>query len=528
MTWLDDFILYRSANLSNVFLIETDDPKRLQQFINFIKSRERLRKYLYHLQTSEIEDLTVYQTSRGSLMNVLETLRKLASVVIIAWVTTPAEARQLMPFIVTVAQDPNVYCPASERNAVKPVPSTAVVFIHSLEFIPENIRKMCVEITPPVSTYEERLEFLEKTAETVRKLLNIDVRVTPAVVDATAGLNLHEVESACLLSIRKTKGFDLAVFRDFKASLLKRYGLEVIYPRRGFESVGGYKYLKDWFRTRVVDAFKHPDVVRKYGESLPRGVLLYGYPGTGKTWFCKALAKELGLPMVKLSAADFLRGIVGETEARVRRVVKLLESLAPAVVFIDEIDQLFISRASLISTDSGVSRRLQNMLLDWLGDENRKTFVVGATNYVEQMDFAAIRVGRFDKIVFVSLPDYEARKEILRVHFEVVRKPEVPVRVDYDEVARATWLWTGAEIENLVRETITEARIRRAPAITTELVLSVKERLMVRVDKRIDEIKKMLEIAETLANVDAVSLNEARKVLKENTSEVRDVRFSGL
>jgi len=515
MNWLEQLKLSRQANLSNVFLIETEDPVRLRQLEAFLIDNFPGSFYRYVLQTQELISASG-DVQRVNPLKLLQLLRSKISTVLLYWVTTSTEAKNLLPFIVTSSQDDSVYMPEEARHSERIKPSSLVIVAHSLEYFPENVRRMCVEISPPISTTEERLKVLEGIATQALNFLGISLKVREQHVQSTSGLNLHEVESAALLSLRMYKDLRAEVFRDFKIQALKRHGLEIIYPTRGFESVGGYGYLKHWFKTRIVDAFKNPELLQQYGESLPRGVLLYGYPGTGKTWFSKALAKELGLPMIKLTASDFLRGIVGETEARVRKIVKLLESLAPAVVFIDEIDQLFLSRGQVLSTDSGVSRRLQNMLLDWLGDENRRTFVIGATNYVEQIDFAALRVGRFDKIVFVGIPDFEARKSILRVHFEVVRKPKVKISVDYDEVAKLTWLWTGAEIENLVRETLTEARINRQNP-STELVKKVMRTMNVDIESRKQEIKRMLDVAKSLANIDIRSIEEAQKVLNENT-----------
>jgi len=515
MNWLEQLKLSRQSNLSNVFLVETEDPVRLRQLEVYLKDNFPGSLYRYVLQTQELISASG-DVQRVNPLKLLQLLRSKISTILLYWVTTSAEAKNLLPFIVVVSQDFAIYVPEEARRTEKIKPSSLVIVTHSLSYFPENVRRMCVEVSPPVSESDERRKVLESVATQALNFLGLELKVTEQHVQSTSGLNLHEVESAALLSLRLHRDFRTEVFRDFKIQALKRHGLEIIYPTRGFESVGGYNYLKKWFKTRIVDAFRNPELLQQYGESLPRGVLLYGYPGTGKTWFSKALAKELGLPMIKLSASDFLRGIVGETEARVRKIVKLLESLAPAVVFIDEIDQLFLSRGQVLSTDSGVSRRLQNMLLDWLGDENRRTFVIGATNYVEQMDFAVLRVGRFDKIVFVGLPDFEARKDILKVHFEVVRKPKVKISVDYDEVAKLTWLWTGAEIENLVRESLTEARVRREYP-TTDLVEKMMKMMNVDINSRKQEIKRMLDVAKRLANIDVRSVEEAQKVLNENT-----------
>jgi ATP-dependent 26S proteasome regulatory subunit len=451
------FALKRQANTSNAFVIATSDLKRLQQFRAWIfKQYPKHRVIVWNLQSSELFELQVgengkvrevpVQAEMGGLMvgvspqTVLSLLREKPTIVLVSFAYSQRQADFLSDLMVAVATDDICYR----------LKSTLVVFSSSTSLFSPQVLRFCVVILPPPSTEEERRELMSDLA----KQFQTTYRQKPAwgeeEVQASSGLNLWDLETACLESFIQTKTFSSSVFTAHKIKILSEMGLHYTIPSRGFETVGGYDYLKSYLRNRVIKLLKNPEKAREYGLDVPKGVILVGVAGTGKTWLSRALAKEIGLPQVELNPATFLRGIVGETEARVEQVTTLLESLAPVVVFIDEIDQLTLSRSAVASTDSGVSRRLTNMLLSWLGDEKRRTFLVGATNFVSDIDEAFLRAGRIDDVIPVFYPDLKARAEILQVHTQVVRRVPLNGSVDFYELAKKTKWWTGAELEKLV------------------------------------------------------------------------------
>jgi SpoVK/Ycf46/Vps4 family AAA+-type ATPase len=290
--------------------------------------------------------------------------------------------------------------------------------------------------------------------------------------------------------------------------LLREMGLEYVNPSRGFESVGGYDYLKRYVSNRIIRVLRNPDIAEKYGLSIPRGILLYGPPGTGKTWFAKALAKEIGLPMIIINASTFLRGIVGETEMRVKQITNLIEGLSPIIVFVDEFDQLALSRQATLITDSGVSRRMANMLLSWLGDENRKSFIIGATNFLSDIDPAFIRPGRLDEVIPIFFPDQEARLQILKVHTSIVRK--VPLGdVDLNDIAKSTEMWTGAELEKLVIEASSLAMESDSQYVGQEHFYQALKTVEVNVSERESKLNSMVQELLKLENVNRNLLNLA-------------------
>jgi SpoVK/Ycf46/Vps4 family AAA+-type ATPase len=508
--------------------VETVDPKRIQQFKRFILESPEFaghKKYYLDLQTLELIDLenntpvSIQQQFFApapvpvSPQQLLNMLRSQPTVLIISYTFDQRHTQYLSDFLVSASHDEQLY---SHK-------STVVVFTSDVSIFPQIVRRLSHTITLPTSTPEERLELLKKIKEEIEEAsgVKLNLNISADIVNASSGLTLHDVETVALESFLLYRDFKVEVFTSYKIKLLKEIGIEYIVPSRGFESVGGYDYLKEYVRNRIIRVLRNPDNAQRYGLSIPRGILLYGPPGTGKTWFAKALAKEIGLPMIIIDASTFLRGVVGETEARVKQVTQLIESLAPVVVFIDEFDQLTLSRQTVMSTDSGVTRRMTNMLLSWLGSEDRKSFVVGATNFVSDIDPAFLRPGRLDEVIPVFYPDFKARLEILRVHTSIIRK--VPLKnVDLETIARKTYMWTGAELEKLVLEAATLAMSENSEYVTQEHFESALRSIEVNVSEREQKLKQMINELRKLEIVNQAFLKKALEFYVKTESSVSE------
>jgi AAA+ superfamily predicted ATPase len=516
MNFFEEFLLKRQANATNVFLIETYDPKRISQFKKFILQNTHFRshrKLFFDLQTSELLDVEQNALAQDVSSNpffgvgapivpsqLLAQLKRQPVALLISYAFSERHAQLLSDFLVSASHDDELY-----RHK-----STVLVFTSDANLFPQVVRRFAYTLTPPPSLPAEREEVLRNIASELSQALNRELRLTidADIINASSGLTLHDVETAALESFATFRDFKVETFTSYKIKILREAGLEFIQPTRGFESVGGYEYLKQYIMNRVIKVLRNPEVARRYGLGVPKGILLYGPPGTGKTWLARALAREVGLPMVVIDPSTFLRGIVGETEARVKQITAIVESLAPIIVFIDEFDQLTLSRQAVVSTDSGVSRRLTNMLLGWLGDENRRSFVVGATNHVADIDPAFLRPGRLDEIVPVFYPDAEAREEILRIHTSVVRS--VPIRdVDLRAIAEKTHLWTGAELEKLVMEASSLAMVEGAEYVTQHHFEEAMSAIEFNAAEREMKLKLMVQELKRMENVNRSFLKSA-------------------
>lgn len=217
-----------------------------------------------------------------------------------------------------------------------------------------------------------------------------------------------------------------------------------------FSSVAGNEEAKESLMD-VIDFLKNPEKYEKYGARMPKGIILYGEPGTGKTLLAKAVAGEANVPFYALSGSDFVQVYVGVGAARVRSLFKKAKSKGKAVIFIDEIDAIGKARSNneSSSTNSERDQTLNALLTEMSGfGEGEGIIVIAATNRLDMLDKALLRPGRFDRHIEVSLPDVKAREKILSLYLD--NKPHE--NIDIKDIARKTSYFSGAKLENLVNE----------------------------------------------------------------------------
>jgi len=524
MSWIEDFVVKRKSQRTNCFIIETEDPKRVSQLernANEGKFRGWIfggkfdfdRILTFDVQRGKVYDLKtdaeVPRDPTKSLMDEFDGyLQNQRSLIIVKYVTLDRHAEMLTDWLTACAYDEQMF----EKL------STVVVFTSNARFFSDTTRRFVHTIMVNPSTPEERKAILEDVAAKIQKSVEeafdkkISLKISDEIIQSSAGLTLHDVETAAIESFIMHRKFTVEHFSNYKIELLKQKDVRYIIPERGFETVGGYDYLKNYIRNNIIKVLKNPSIARHYGLRIPRGIILYGTPGCGKTFLAKALAKEVGLAMIEVSSATFMRGIVGETQARVTQLTQLIESLSPIIVFIDEIDEIALRRDQALITDSGVRRSMQNLLMKWLGDEKRQSFIVGATNLLESCDPAFYRAGRIDEAVLVLPPDFEARKQILQIHTSVVRKVPLDKNIDLNSIAERTFLFTGGELEKLVLDASRTAMKEESETVKQEHFESVLEGTKINVKERQDRVKQMVATMEKLEIVNQAFLNEALKL----------------
>jgi len=235
--------------------------------------------------------------------------------------------------------------------------------------------------------------------------------------------------------------FDEAL-KGIEPSALREIYVEV--PNVTWEDIGGLEEVKQLLREAVELPLKRPDAFRRVGVEAPKGVLLYGPPGTGKTLLAKAVANESEANFIAAKGSDLLSKWYGESEKRIAELFAKARQVAPAVIFLDELDALAPKRGMAIG-EPHVTERIVNQLLSELDglEELRGVVVIGATNRPDIIDPALLRPGRFDELIYVPIPDKEARKAIFQVH---TRKMSLAPDVDLDELVERTEGFTGADI----------------------------------------------------------------------------------
>ena len=334
--------------------------------------------------------------------------------------------------------------------------------------------RLPVELREETTVVDFSLPTIEEISELVDRLVPAEkIRLTDEekeqLVKACQGLSrcrIARVLAKCLAeTVVITKIAINSVIEEKRQTIRETGILEFIPAQVGLESVGGLENLKAWVKVR---SHSFSDKAREYGLPSPKGLLLAGIQGTGKSLSAKTIAAEWKLPLLRLDVGRLFGGIVGESESRVRQVIKLAEAIAPVVLFIDEADKAFGNINSGSDGDSGTSRRVFGSLITWMQEKTAPVFIVMTANNVEILPAELLRKGRLDELFFVHLPNQSERTEIYRVHLEKVRpgrcnqksgKNAKQKSSDFDlgMLAAASKDFSGAEIEQVIYEAMQNA-----------------------------------------------------------------------
>ena len=275
----------------------------------------------------------------------------------------------------------------------------------------------------------------------------------PALIDAARGMTTIEAENAFALSVVETGGFNPEIIAREKARALKKNGLlEIIGSAQSLAAIGGLDVLKDWL-TKRREAFTPR--AKAYGLPSPKGLLILGIPGTGKSLTAKATARVFGLPLLKLDAGRIFAGLVGQSESNLRSVIQTAEAIAPCVLWIDELEKGFAGSRGGGSADGGTSARVFGSFISWMQEKTAPVFVVATANDVSQLPPEMLRKGRWDELFFVDLPDQSEREAIWAI--QIAKYGRAPEDFDLRQLAKATEGLTGSEIEQVFVEALHHA-----------------------------------------------------------------------
>lgn len=337
----------------------------------------------------------------------------------------------------------------------------SLLFISPVTEIPLELRKEAFEIELPLPAVEELHSELQSVLAG-----NAEAGIGPSqlgpedeerLVKAVLGLTAREARKAMQLALHGHEQVDddvLATLVSEKRHLVQGSDLLEFYELdEGVKDVGGLEVLKDWLRQRS-EAFS--ERAREQGIPLPRGVLLLGVQGCGKSLTARAAARLLSFPLVRMDVANLLSSDRGTSERNLRDVLRLMEAIAPAVLWLDEIEKGFAG----VGTDSDSSQdatmsRLVGSFLTWMEDRRAAVFVVATANSVARLPPEMLRRGRFDEMFFVDLPNYHERLAILSIHLG--RRGWKPEQYDLISIANRSEGFSGAELEQVVVSAMIEA-----------------------------------------------------------------------
>ena len=262
-----------------------------------------------------------------------------------------------------------------------------------------------------------------------------------------------------------------------KRALLRNAGglLDYFEPNVSMDDIGGLANLKAWLDDRR--GALTPEA-REFGIAAPKGLMMLGVPGCGKSLTAKAIASMWGYPLVRFDLSKVFGSYVGQTESQMRRALEVAEAVAPCILWIDEIEKGMAGAGGSGDTDSGVTARTFGILLTWMQEKTAPVFVVATSNRVQNLPAEAIRKGRFDEIFFVDLPGAEVREEILRKKVASLgaASGSSPEDLDLTSISDHTKLFSGAELEQLVKDALFAAFRDGARPLLTDDLLEVANR----------------------------------------------------
>ena len=352
--------------------------------------------------------------------------------------------------------------------------------------LPVEIVHKAVPLRLRLPDREDLRKTMQQTLQALRQQHAFDLALGPdeleQVLDTLSGLTIGQARQAiawAVLQDNRLSVADLPRLIARKAETIQDSGLLEFYPPEGnsFE-LGGFERFKGWL-TRARVGFTAE--ARRLGLPPPRGVLIVGVQGCGKSLAAKVVAREWQQPLLKLDAGRLYDNYIGETEKNLRRALDVATALAPAVLWIDEIEKGF---ATGRESDGGVSRRLLGSFLTWLQERDAPVFVIATANDLSTLPPELLRKGRFDEIFFVDLPDDAERETIIQIHLRLRRQDLTTFELP--QLVHATEGFSGAEIEQAIVSSLYRALHERQPLTTAALVKEIQSTTPLSVSRRED------------------------------------------
>jgi SpoVK/Ycf46/Vps4 family AAA+-type ATPase len=329
---------------------------------------------------------------------------------------------------------------------------TVVICAPVLELAPE-LEKDVTVLDFPLPTNVDIGALLDRVvkdvAENTSMRVNLSDSSRESLVAAAGGLTLQEAENVfakSLVADGTLDGEDVSTVFAEKQQIIRKSGiLEYQEAPSGLDAVGGLDELKDWLKRRNAAFSKR---AREFGLPSPRGALLVGVQGCGKSLCAKAISREWKMPLLRFDIGRVFSSLVGSSESNVRRAIAVAESVAPVVLWIDEIDKALAGTQGSANTDGGTASRVMSTLLTWMNEKEKPVFVLATANNISALPPELLRKGRLDEIFFVDLPNEEERRVILRIHLE--RRKRDPAGFDLVALASASDGFSGAELEQAI------------------------------------------------------------------------------
>jgi SpoVK/Ycf46/Vps4 family AAA+-type ATPase len=458
--------------------IVTAEEDPVEEVLYEVATQQNQRKLLFWDIVRGWED---NGHDKGNLMAALGRIAKAAGEDSIIFVLRDLHPYLRMHYPLSDKHSPVVRELRNLMGQLKRSRQTIILTSHQLE-LPAELREETTVIDFPLPNAEEINYLIHQSV--VPEKLKVGGLAKEQLIKACQGLSrtrISRVLAKALAAKQQVDDTDIeGVLEEKKQAIRQTEILEFVTNKESLKDVGGLNGLKNWVKMRT-DVFT--EAARRYGIPHPKGVLLVGIQGTGKSLSAKTIAREWRLPLLRLDTGRLFGGLVGESESRVRQLIKICEAIAPCVLWIDEIDKAFGNITGGYDGDSGTSRRVFGSLITWMQEKTSPVFIVATANNMKILPAELLRKGRFDEIFFIDLPTEKERQDIFKVHLKRLRPGRLR-EFEVDKLAARAIAFSGAEIEQVIFDAMYRAFADNKRDFMTEDIL-----------KAIEETKPLAAIA---------------------------------
>lgn len=392
----------------------------------------------------------------------------------------------------------------AEDNLYRDNYSCTVFIVSSQIVIPAELENYITVFDIPLPGNEEILSIVNDFVD------DLEIQVPEEVLNEISlsfkGLNEFQIKQILNLAYQDGGCIDMddkQLILEEKEQFIKKAGmLEIVRFKETINDIGGLEILKDWLKKKK-NIFDNLDKAIKFGVDIPKGILIVGMPGCGKSLTAKATADLFQIPLVRLDVGRLLGKYVGESENNMRKALILSEAISPCVLWIDEVEKAF-SGVGIDGGGNDVTTRLFGQFLTWMQEKENTVFIVATANDISKMPPEFLRKGRFDELFFVDLPNGEERKKIIEIHLK--KRNKWNRDIDVISLLKKTNGFNGADLEAVVKETIEQAFIEGRESLTTEDLLATIEdtkSISCTLKDKIEQIKK------TISNIDIKSASKS-------------------
>lgn len=427
-----------------------------EQFSSHIRARyplialntfeeQRAENSIRKLCETRSAQLLTWTRTNGLVTNERKNAELSDPMAILKWYELQTEKSVLLlkdfhPFL----KDPSIVRKLKDLSLIlKSQPKNIVLLSYGVTLPPELTKEVaCLDF--PLPEKEEIRELVHKASKILAKAP--EEEQIEELIEAGSGLTYDEIENVLAKSIVSKNALDKALILEEKKQTVKKSGvLEFIDISKQAPEIGGLESLREWLNLRRRG---FSSAAREMGLPLPKGILLVGVPGCGKSLTALTVGKDWRLPLLRLDLGRIFSGLVGSSESNVRNALQTAEAIAPCVLWIDEIEKGLSGIKSSGSSDGGTTSRVFGTILTWMQEKRSPVFVVATANDISQLPPELLRKGRFDEIFFVDLPESVERKDIFQIHLKNAKtnfsKSEV------DQIAQRTEGFSGSEIEQTI------------------------------------------------------------------------------